>query len=95
MDEPDIPFDLDGPSTSAQAAEDAARPEETLAISSGFDKRKVWLVKVRFPSLTCNTAASESFWSSDAKLVLPRIRYPSSCKSGGRKSRRRASTSPQ
>lgn len=50
MEEPDIPFDLDGPSTSAQAAtaaEEAGRPDEILAVSGGFDGRKVWLVKVR------------------------------------------------
>lgn len=54
MDEPDIPFDLDGPSTSAQAAtaaEEAGRPDEVLAVSGGFDGRKVWLVKVRSSQL--------------------------------------------
>lgn len=58
MDEPDIPFDLDGPSTSAQAAsaaEEAGRPDEVLAVSGGLDGRKVWLVKVRRPSSRCGS----------------------------------------
>jgi hypothetical protein len=63
MDEPDIPFDLDGPSTSAQAAtaaEEAGRPDEVLAVSGGFDGRKVWLVKVRPDALRATDPPTHS-----------------------------------